>query len=62
MLVLRAMSKMVFEVRQKSGSLVIARLGATSHSDEPHSGLAQLTIGAILLIAASGLVFFLLVL
>ena len=55
------MSKMVFEVRQKNGSLVTARLGATNHSEEPHMGLAEVAIGGTLFIAAAGLLFILLV-
>lgn len=56
------MSKMVFEVRQRNGSLVTARLGATNHSEEAHMGLAEVAIGGTLFIAAIGFVFFLLTL
>jgi hypothetical protein len=55
------MSKMVFEVQQKNGSLVSARLGATNHSEEAHMGLAEVAIGGTLFMAAAGFVFFLLV-
>lgn len=54
------MNKMVFEVRQKDGSLVTARLGATNHSEEARMGLAELAIGGTLFIAAAGFVLFLL--
>ena len=61
MLLVTAMSKMLFEVRQKNGSLVTARIGATNHSEEPHMGLAEIAIGGTIFIAAVGFVFFLLV-
>jgi hypothetical protein len=56
------MSKMVFEVRQKNGSLVTARLGATNHSEEGRLGLADIAVGGTLFIATAGFVFFLLIL
>ncbi|MCU0771785.1 MAG: hypothetical protein MUE94_08475 [Verrucomicrobia bacterium] len=54
------MSKMVFEVRQKNGALVTARLGATNHSEEAHLGVAEIAIGGTLFLAAVGFVCFLL--
>jgi hypothetical protein len=54
------MSKIIFEVRQKNGSQVIARIGAANHSEEPHLGLAEVAIGGTLFLAAVGFVFFLL--
>jgi len=54
------MSNLVFEVRQKNGSLVTARLGATNHSEEPRMGLADVAVGGALFVAAAGFVFFLL--
>lgn len=51
---------MIFEVRHKNGALVNARIGATNHSEETHTGLAEVAIGGMLLIAAAGFVFFLL--
>ena len=60
MLLERAMSKMIFEVRQKNGSLVHARIGATNHGEEAHLGLAEFAIGGVLFLAAAGMVLFLL--
>lgn len=60
MLIFAHMSKMVFEVRQKNGSWVSARLGAKNHSEEAHMGMAEVAIGGSLFIAAAGLVCFLL--
>ncbi len=54
------MSKIIFEVRQKNGSQVIARIGAANHSEEPHMGLAEIAIGGTLFLAAAGLLLFLL--
>lgn len=54
------MSKMVFEVRQKNGSLVTARIGATNHSEEARIGLAEIAIGGTLFVATAGFVLFLL--
>ena len=55
------MSKLIFEVRPKNGALVTARLGATNHSEEARSSLAELAVGGLLLLAAAGFVLFLLV-
>lgn len=54
------MSKMVFEVRQKNGSLVHTRLGASNHSEEAHIGTLELAVGAALFLFAAGFVFLLL--
>ncbi|MCU0788119.1 MAG: hypothetical protein MUC91_08020 [Verrucomicrobia bacterium] len=54
------MSKIIFEVRQKNGSLVNARIGATNHSEEAHMGLVEFAVGGTLLLAAVGFVLFLL--
>jgi hypothetical protein len=54
------MSKMVFEVRQKNGSFVSARLGATNHSEEPRLGPAEIAIGSALAFVTAGFLFFLL--
>ena len=62
MLPLGSMSKMVFEVRQENGSLVTARIGATNHSEEARTGLADIAIGGGLFVATAGFVFFLLLL
>ena len=51
---------MIFEVRQKNGSLVNARIGATNHGEEAHLGLAEVAIGGTLFLAAMGFVVFLL--
>ena len=51
---------MVFEVRQKNGSLVTSRLGATNHSEEARLGVADLAIGGSLFVMTLGVVFFLL--
>jgi len=53
------MSKIIFEVRQKNGSLVTARVGATNHSEETHTGLVDIAIGGTLFLAATGIVLFL---
>lgn len=60
MLSMGFMSKMVFEVRQKNGSLVTARLGATNHSEEARLGAADVAIGIGLFSVAAGFVLFLL--
>lgn len=54
------MSKMVFEVQQKNGSFVSARLGAKNHGEEAHMGMAEVAVGGSLFVAAVGFVFFLL--
>jgi hypothetical protein len=54
------MSKMIFEVRQKNGSLVNARIGATNHSEEAHLGVVEFAVGGTLFLAAMGFVLFLL--
>lgn len=54
------MSKMIFEVRQKNGSLVHARIGAANHGEEAHMGLAEFAIGSSLFLAALVFVFYLL--
>ena len=53
------MSKMVFEVRQKNGALVTARLGATNHSEEARMGVADIAIGGSLFVVTAGFLFFL---
>ena len=53
------MSKIIFEVRRKNGSLVTARVGATNHSEESQTGLADVAIGGTLFLAAVGIVLFL---
>ena len=60
MLLVWVMSKIIFEVRQKNGSLVNARIGATNHSEEAHMGLVEFAVGGTLLLAAVGFVLFLL--
>jgi hypothetical protein len=60
MLFVWPMSKLVFEVQQKNGSWVNARLGAKNHSEEAHMGMADVAIGGSLFIAAAGFVCFLL--
>ena len=56
------MSKMIFEVRHRNGSLVNPRIGATNHSEETHLGLVDIAIGGTLFLAAAGIVVFLLTL
>ena len=53
------MSKIIFEVRHKSGSLVTARIGATNHSEESQTGLVDVAIGGTLFLVAAGIVLFL---
>ena len=56
------MSKIIFEVPQKNGALVSARIGATNHSEEPHTSPLELAVGGALVLLAVGFVFFLLTL
>ena len=53
------MSKIVFEVPQKNGSFVTARIGSRNHTEDTHASLTEMAIGGVLFLIAVGFVLFL---